>query len=79
MAHAQISNTSFSGAETDNFNEFEQLITGANGGAAITGPQQASFVQLHLKGDALRYFLTLLEATRLVFADNITALRNRFR
>ena len=39
--------------------------------------QQANFLQLHLK-DALRYFLTLPEATRLVFEDGITALRNRF-
>ena len=35
-------------------------------------------MQLHLKGDALRYFLTLPEATRLVVADSMTALRNRF-
>ena len=78
MAHAQINTTPFSGSETDNFNEFEQLITGAIGVAAIAAAQQANFLQLHLKGDALRYFLTLPEATRLVFADNITALRNRF-
>ena len=36
------------------------------------------FLQLHLKGDALRYFFTLPEATRLVFEDSITALRSRF-
>ena len=78
MAHAQINITPFSGSETDNFNEFEQLITGAIGVAAIAAAQQANFLQLHLKGDALRYFLTLPEATRLVFEDSITALRNRF-
>ena len=79
MAHAQINITPFSGAETNNFNGFEQLITGAIGVAAIAGAQQANFLQLHLKGDALRYFLTLPEATRLVFTDSITAaLRNRF-
>ena len=78
MAHAQINITPFSGSETDNFNEFEQLITGAIGVAAIAAAQQANFLQLHLKGDALRYFLTLPEATRLIFADSITALRNRF-
>ena len=78
MAHAQINITPFSGSETDNFNEFEQLITGAIGVAAIANAQQANFLQLHLKGDALRYFLTLPEATRLVFEDSITALRNRF-
>ena len=74
MAHAQINITPFSGPEMDNFNEFEQLITGAIGITAIAAAQQANFVQLHLKGDALRYFLTLPEATRLVFADSITAL-----
>ena len=78
MAHAQINITPFSGSETDNFNEFEQLITGAIGVAAIANAQQANFLQLHLKGDALRYFLTLPEATRLVVEDSITALRNRF-
>ena len=78
MAHAQINITPFSGSQTDNFNEFEQLITGAIGVAAIANAQQANFLQLHLKGDALRYFLTLPEATRLVFEDSITALRNRF-
>ena len=78
MAHAQINITPFSGSETGNFNGFEQLITGAIGVAAIANAQQANFLQLHLKGDALRYFLTLPEATRLVFEDSITALRNRF-
>ena len=78
MANAQINITPFSGSETDNFNEFEQLITGAIGVAAIAAAQQANFLQLHLKGDALRYFLTLPEATRLVFEDSITALRHRF-
>ena len=79
MAHAQINITLFSGSEMDNFNEFEQLITGAIGVAAIAAAQQANFLQLHLKGDALRYFLTLPEATILVFEDSITALRNRFK
>ena len=78
MAHAQINITPFSGSETDNFNEFEQLITGAIGVAAIAAAQQANFLQFHLKEDALRYFLSQPEATRLVFADSITALRNRF-
>ena len=44
----------------------------------MAAAQQANFLQLHLKGDALRYFLTIPEATRLVYADSITALRNRF-
>ena len=78
MAHAQFNITPFSGSETDNSNEFEQLITVAIGVAAIAAAQQPNFLQLHLKGDALRYLLTLPEATRLVFEDSITALRNRF-
>ena len=78
MADAKINITTFSGSETDNFNEFEQLKTGAIGVAGIAGAHQSNFLQLHFKGDALRYFLTLPEATRLVFADSITALRNRF-
>ena len=78
MAHAKINITPFSGSETDNFNEFEQLITGAIGVAAIAGAEQANFLQLHLKRDALRYFLTLPAARRLDSADSITALKNRF-
>ena len=66
MAHAQINITHFSGSETNNFNEFELLITGAIGVAAIAAAQQANFLPLHLKRDALRYFLILPEATRLV-------------
>ena len=72
MAHAQINITPFSGSETDNFNEF------AIGVAAIAAEQQANFLQLPLKGDALRYFLTLPESTRLLIEDTITALRNGF-
>ena len=49
MAHAQINITPFIVSETDNFNEFEQLITGAIGVAAIAAVQQANFLQLHLK------------------------------
>ena len=80
MAHAQINITPFleQRAESDNFNKFEQLITGAIGVAAIAGAQQANFLQLHLKGNALRYFLTLPAATRLDFAAKIATLRNRF-
>ena len=74
----QIIITPFPGSETNNFNEFEKLITGAIGVAAIAAAQQANFLQLHLKGDALRYVLTLPAATRLIFADSMTALRNRF-
>ena len=78
MAHKQINITPFPGSKMDNFDEFEQLIKVAIGVAAIAAAQQANFLQLHLKRDALRYFLTLPEATRLVFEDRITALRNRF-
>ena len=49
MAHAKINITHFSASETDNFKEFEQLITGAIGFAAIAAAQQAIFLQLHLK------------------------------
>ena len=78
MAYAKINITPFSGSVTDSFNEFEQLITGAIGVAGIAGAQQSNFQQLHLKGDALSTFSTLPEATRLVFAESIAALRNRF-
>ena len=67
--------TPFARSETDNFNEIEQLITGAIGVAGRAVAQQSILQQLHLNVDALRHFITLPEATRLVFADSITALR----
>ena len=39
MAHAQINITPFSGSETDNFKEFEQLNTGAIGVTGIAAAQ----------------------------------------
>ena len=66
MAHAQVNITPFSVSKRDNFNELEQVITGAIGNAAIAGAQHANFLQLHLKGEALRYPLSLPEATRAV-------------
>ena len=77
MAHAKINITPFTGLETGNFNEFEQLITGAIGVSGIAAAQQSNFLQLHLK-EALRCFLTLPEFTRLVFAGSITVPRYRF-
>ena len=60
------------GLETNSFKEFEQLITGA------ISCRDCSRQKPNLIGDALRYFLTLPEVSRLIFADSITALRNIF-
>ena len=78
MAHEQINITPLSVSETDKFDEFEQLITGASGVAGIAGAQQSNFLQLHLKREPLRYFVSLPESLRLIFADINAALRNRF-
>ena len=53
MANTEINITHFYGPKTDNFNEFEQLITGAIGVAGTAAAQQSNFLQLHLKRDAL--------------------------
>ena len=78
MTETQINIAPFSGSETDNFNEFQKLLKGAIGVAGIAAARQSNFLHLHLKGDALRYLLTFPLATILVFAEIITAFRNRF-
>ena len=69
MAHANIIITPFHGVELDKFNEFEQLTTGEIGVAGIASAQHSNFLHLQLKRVALRYFLTLPEAARLVLAE----------
>ena len=50
MTFAQINITPFSGSETENFNEFNQLITEAIGVAGMAAAPKLNFLQLHLKG-----------------------------
>ena len=77
-ANAQITVEPYSGTEKESFRQFEQLFRGFIGVAAIPNAQQANFLQLHLRGDALRYFQTLPEATRQDVELSLTALRDHF-
>ena len=64
MAHAQVSVEHYGGTEKEDFSEFELLFQGYIGVAAITNAQQANFLQLHLRDNALRFYQTLGPATR---------------
>ena len=77
-ANAQISVEPYSGAESEDFREFEELFRSFIGVAAIPAGQQANFLQLHLKGAALRFFQTLDDATRADINLSLTALADHF-
>ena len=77
-AQAQITVDPYSGEETENFRQFEQLFRGFVGVAGIAANQQANFLQLHLRGPALRFFQTLPEVTRNDVNLSFTALRDHF-
>ena len=78
MAQPQITLKPYSGTEKESFREFERLLRGIIGVAAIGNAQQANFMSLHLKDAALRYFQTLDDATRADLNLSLTALRNHF-
>ena len=80
MAHAQaqINIEPYSGKDTENFPQFEQLFQGFIGVANITNNQRANFLQLHLRDAALWYFQNLSEATRLDVDLSLNALRDQF-
>ena len=72
------SRLSLDGSDTHNFNGNEQLVIGATGGAGIAAEKQSHFLQLYLKGDAFKHFLTPPEDIILVFELIVHALRTRF-
>ena len=77
-ANAQITVEPYSGAENQSFRLFEHLLRGFISVTAIPANQQSNFLQLHLRDAALRYFQTLLEATRNDLELSLTALRDHF-
>ena len=77
-ANAQITVDPYSGAENQNFRQFEHLFRGFIGVAAISNNQQSNFLQLHLRDAALRYFQTLPEANKNDLELSLTALRDHF-
>ena len=74
MAHAQVSVEPYGGAEKGDFSEFEQLFQVYIGVAAIPNEQQANFLQLHLRDNALRFYQTLGPATRANVSASLIAL-----
>ena len=78
MAHAQVSVEPYGGTEKEDFSEFEQLFQGYIGVAAIPNAQQANFLQLHLRDNALRFYQTLGPATRANVPASLIALRDHF-
>ena len=78
MAQPQLTLTPYSGLEKENFREFEQLLRSILAVAAIPANQQANFLQLHLREAALRYFLTLPDATRQDLTLSLNALKDHF-
>ena len=56
MDHHQLTLMPFSGSETGNFYELELLLRNILEAAALPVNQQASFLQLHLRDVALRFF-----------------------
>ena len=78
MTHAQVSVEPYGGTEKEDFSEFEQLFQGYIGVAAIPNAQQANFLQLHLRDNALRFYQTLGSATRANVPASLIALRDHF-
>ena len=78
MAHAQITVEPFGGSEKEDFHQFEQLFRNYVAGAAVDPAQQANFLQLHLRNNALRFHQNSAEGTRIDFNLSLDALRNHF-
>ena len=78
MAQPQLTLSPYSGLEKENFREFEQLLRSILAVAAIPANQQANFLQLHLRDAALRYILTLPDATRQDLALSLNSLKDHF-
>ena len=78
MAHAQISVEPFGGSDNEDFAQFEQLFQGYVGVAGIANAQQANFLQLHLRDNALRFYQTLPALTRADVPLSLVALCDHF-
>ena len=76
MAHAQVTVEPFGGSDTEYFAQFEQLFQGYVGVAGIANDQQANFLQLHLRDNALQFFQTLPALTRANVPLSLAALRD---
>ena len=78
MAQANVIIIPSTGKTQEDFNQFEELLRGTIGVTGIAGPQQANFLHLHLKDDALSFFQQLPVAVRTDLDQSLAALRTRF-
>ena len=78
MAQANVTIIPFTGKTKEDFNQFEELLRGIIGVAGIAGQQQANFLYLRLKDDALSFFQQLPVAVRTDLDQSLAALRTRF-
>ncbi len=75
MAQANIYITPYAGTEKEDFAEFELQLRGAIAVAGLNAGNQANFLRLHLRDNALRYYITLPEATKANFVNSLTDLK----
>ena len=68
----------FSGAETENIDQFERQLRSCIGLAQIDAANQHLYLHLHLKGNALTFYDQLAQATREDLDLALTALRERY-
>ena len=78
MAQANIYITPYAGTEKEDFAEFELQLRGAIAVAGLNAGNQANFLRLHLRDNALRYYITLPEATKANFDNSLTELKQHF-
>ena len=78
MTHAPISVEPYGEKDAEHFSQFEQLFNGFIRVAAILADQQANFLQLHLRDDALQFYQTLDAATRAIATNSLAAIRDHF-
>ena len=78
MAQANIYITPYAGTEKEDFAEFELQLRGAIAVAGLAADNQAKFLRLHLRDNALRYYITLPEATKTNVNNSLTELKQHF-
>ena len=69
----------FKGTEAENIEEFFRQLTSCMTVAGIPDANWHTYLHLHLKGGALAFFDQLPQATRDVYDDAVTALRERYK
>ena len=69
--HSNVSLTKFSGLLNENWSEFESQLRRVVDVANVVNAQRSGYLQLHLAGEALQYYLTLEQAVRDNFEQSL--------